>query len=172
MIRFVSDFPGRSMVVRRESFLSLPPATPPEMEVLELVVSGRQVLYVPDASVTVPPAPLFAGHLRRVASYGRTRGALVRRRGVSAIRPSTIGAIVLLVWALLGWLLAIAGRLEFLTWLAVWCAYGVVVLFAAVLGGLRFGSSRVALLTLFGFPLTHGAYVLAFVSGFASPPSD
>jgi glycosyltransferase involved in cell wall biosynthesis len=171
-IRFVSDFPGRSIVVRRASYLSLPPSTPPEREVLDLVLAGEKVLYVPQASVTVPPAPLFAAHLRRVASYGRTRGALVRRRGLSAIRWSTIGVIVLLGWALLGWLLLLAGRPGALSWLAVWCAYGVVVLIAAVLGGLRFGSLRVALLTLLGLPLTHAVYALAFISRFASLQSD
>jgi len=172
MIRFVSDFPGRSIVVRRAAYLALAQSTPPEMEVLELVAAGEKALYLPDASVTVPPAPLFMAHLRRVASYGRARGTLVRRRGISAIRPSTAGVIVLLAWALLGWALAVAGRVELLAWLAIWCVYGAVVLVAAALGGLRFGSFRVAVLTAAGLPLTHGAYGLAFVSGFASPHSE
>jgi hypothetical protein len=171
-IRFVSDFPSRSIVVRRDSYLALPPSTLPEMEVLELVAAGERVLYAPDASVTAPPAPMFMGHLRRVSSYGRTRGALVRRRGVTALRPSTVGVVVLIAWTLLGWLLAFAGTVALRTWLAVWCLYGAVVLVAAVLGGLRFGSVRVALLTLVGLPLTHGAYGLAFLSGFSSPQSD
>jgi glycosyltransferase involved in cell wall biosynthesis len=172
MIRFVSDFPGSSIVVRRDRYLSLPPSTPPEMEVLELAVSGERVMYVPYASVTAPPAPLFKDHLRRISAYGRSRGALVRRRGLSAVRPSTVGVIVLFAWALLGWILAVAGHFELIAWLSLWCVYGVVVVLAAGLGGLRFGSFRVALLTLLGLPLTHGVYGLAFVAGFVSPRAE
>jgi hypothetical protein len=47
-----------------------------------------------------------------------------------------------------------------------------VVLLAAVFGGLRFGSIRVGLLTAIGLPLTHAAYAIAFVSGFARPGTD
>jgi glycosyltransferase involved in cell wall biosynthesis len=169
MIRFVSDFPARSVVVRRERYLALPPSTTPEMEVLELVAGGGRVLYVPEASVTVPAAPLFSGHLHRITSYGRSRGALVRRRRLAAIRPSTVGAVGLLAWALLGWVLVLGGRLAFEAWAAVWGVYIVVVLVAAGFGGLRFGSLRVAALTAVGLPLTHGAYALGFVSGFARP---
>jgi glycosyltransferase involved in cell wall biosynthesis len=173
VIRYVSDFPGRSLLVRRERYLELPVSTPPEMEVLELVAAGGRVLYVPDASVTVPTAPLFGGHLRRVASYGRTRGALVRRRGLAAVRLSTLGAVAFLVWALLGWVLVFAGQVEFATWVAIWVVYFVVVLVAATFGGLRFSSVRVGALTALGLALTHIAYAFAFLVGFTHPgPSD
>jgi hypothetical protein len=165
-IRLVSDFPARSFLVRRERFLSLPPSTPPESVVLELGAGARRGLYLPEASITIPPAPLFVAHLRRIASYGRTRGALVRRRGVAAARLSTVAVIALLTWALVGWVAILAGPIGLEVWLAFWCAYAGVVVVAAVFGGLRFYSARVAALTGAGLVLTHTVYALAFVAGF------
>ena len=166
-IRFVSDFPARSFVIRRGRFLELPPGTPPELVVLELTVAGRRTLYLPEASVTIPPAPVFSAHLARIASYGRVRGALVRRRGVTSARLSTVGAIAFLAWVALGWLLLLAGPAGRDAWLAVCGAYLAVVGVAALLGGTRFVSARVGLLMAAGLPLTHLAYGLAFCAGFA-----
>jgi glycosyltransferase involved in cell wall biosynthesis len=166
-IRFVSDFPAQSFLVRRERFLALPPSTSPESVVLELGVAGGGALYLPEASVTIPLAPLFTPHLHRIARYGRSRGRLVRRRGVSAARISTVGVVALLAWALFGWVLVLAGATAFDAWLAVWTAYLAVIAVAAVFGGLRFYSVRVALLAGLGLVLTHAVYAIAFASGFA-----
>ncbi len=166
-IRLVSDFPATSFLVRRDRFLALDPSTPPEQVVLELGSSGGETVYLPEASVTIPPAPLFRAHLRRISSYGHTRGVLVRRRGLSAARPSTVAVLALFLWALLGWLLLLAGPAGLDAWLAVWSAYLALVAIAAIFGGLRFYSFRVGLLTCAGLPLTHAAYAASFVSGFA-----
>src|SRR5262249_13015013 len=64
-MRYVSDFPAASLVVRRERFLALEPETPPDEVVLGLAARGGRILYLPEASVTIPPAPLFRPHLRR-----------------------------------------------------------------------------------------------------------
>lgn len=168
-IRFVSDFPARSFLVRRDRFLSLPPETPPESVVRELARSPRSALYLPEASVVLPPARLYRPHLRRVASYGRSRGELVRDRGSAAVRPSTVAAIALLVWTAGAWPLALAGPTALRVWLGVWCAYLAVVAVASCLGGLRFYSARVAAAMVAGLLLTHAVYALAFVRGFAAP---
>ncbi len=166
-IRFVNDFPTSSFLVRRDRFLSLPPSTPPHEVVLELSSAGGRTIYLPEASVTSSPAPLFLPHLHRIASYGRARGVVVRRRGIAAARASTIAAIALLLWALLGWLLVLAGPAERDAWLAVWAAYLATVVGVSLLGGLRFHSVRVGLLTAAGLVLTHGVYAASFVAGFA-----
>jgi hypothetical protein len=165
-IRFVTDFPTRSFLVRRDRFLSLPPPTPPEEVVLKLGAGGRTV-YLPEASVTIPTAPLFRAHLDRIALYGRTRGLLVRRRGISAVRVSTYAALALLLWTLFGWLLILAGPSGLYAWIAVWLAYLAVIAVAATFGGLRFYSVRVGMLTAAGLPLTHWVYSVSFVTGFA-----
>ncbi len=165
-IRFVGDFPARSFLVRRDRFLALPPATPPESVVLELA-GERAALYVPEASVTIPSAPLFLPHLHRIATYGSARGALMRQRGLAAARPSTIGVIVLTIWVVFGWLVTLAAPIGLDVWLGVWGAYLGVVAVAAFLGGMRFYSVRVALLAGAGLLLTHLVYAIAFLAAFA-----
>ena len=166
-IRFTTDFPARSFLVRRDRFLALDPATPPEEVVLGLNAVGGRTLYLPEASVTIPAAALFRAHLSRIGRYGLSRGIGVRRRGISTIRISTVAAVGLLGWALLGWILIVAG--EGTTWIAVWAAYLAVVCFSALFGGLRFRSARVGGLTAVGLVLTHFAYAIAFVFGLARP---
>ena len=162
-IRFTRDFPARSFLVRRDRFLALEPATPAEQVVLELDTLGEKTLYMPEASVTIPPAPLFEPHLRRIGIYGSSRGRAVRRRGVAATRVSSIAAIALLAWAGFGWLLVLAGETEI--WLAIWALYLAAVLIAAFFGGLRFRSARVGALVAPGLVLTHFTYSVAFASG-------
>jgi Glycosyl transferase family 2 len=166
-MRYVSEFPSSSLLVRRERFLAINPGTPEEDVVLELTGAGDRALYLPEASVTIPPAPLFAPHLRRIRSYGRSRGTAVRRRGAAAARVSTFALLALVGWAALGWLLVLAGPDGFDTWIAVWAVYFGLIGLAGLFGGLRFHSLRVGLLSGVGLPLTHAAYAGSFVSGLA-----
>jgi glycosyltransferase involved in cell wall biosynthesis len=166
-IGFVTDYPARSFVVRRERFLELPAETPPEEVVLRFAESGGRAVYVPEASLTIPQAPLFGPYLRRVVAYGRARGALVRRHGVGALRGSTLAAVAFLIFALAGWAVVLTGRLALEAWIAVWAAYATLVALAAILGGLRFRALRVVPLTAVGIVVTHAAYALSFVAGLA-----
>ena len=163
----MSDFPAASLLVRRERFLSLDPETPPDEVVLELAAQGGRTLYLPEASVTIPPAPLFRPHLRRVSSYGRARGVLVRRRGLAAARASTVALVALAAWTLLGWLLLLAGPAGTDLWLGVWGAYLLCVGAAGFFAALRFQSLPVGLLAAAGIPLTHAVYAGSFASGLA-----
>jgi len=164
-IRFVTDYPARSYVVRRNRYLELPPGTPPEEVVLQITAAGGRALYIPEASLTIPRAALFRPYLARVVAYGRARGALVRRHGLSALRPSTLAALVFLVFAASGWVIALAGTIALEAWLAVWCLYGALVLLAALLAGLRFRSLAVIPLTVGGIVSTHAAYAVSFTTG-------
>ncbi len=163
-IRITADFPARSFLVRRDRFLALDPATPPEEVVLALNEQGGRTLYLPEASVTIPTAPLFRAHLARIASYGLSRGIGVRRRGLATVGISTLAAIALVAWALVGWLLVPAGHPR--VWVAVWAGYLISVCFAAFFGGLRFRSFRVGGFVAVGLVLTHFIYAVTFVSGF------
>jgi glycosyltransferase involved in cell wall biosynthesis len=166
-IRYVSDFPATSLLVRRDRFLGLDPATPPDEVVLELASGGGRALYLPEASVTIPAAALFAPHLRRIASYGHARGRLVRRRGLSAARASTVALIGLALWVALGWLLVLIGPVGAAAWLGVWAFYLLTVGLAAFFCGLRFHSLRVGLVAALGLPLTHAVYAISFLAGLA-----
>jgi len=151
--------------VRRNRYLELPPGTPPEEVVLQITAAGGRALYIPEASLTIPRAALFRPYLARVVAYGRARGALVRRHGLSALRPSTLAALVFLVFAASGWVIALAGTIALEAWLAVWCLYGALVLLAALLAGLRFRSLAVIPLTVGGIVSTHAAYAVSFTTG-------
>ena len=96
---------------------------------------------MPDASVTIPPAPLFRAHLCRIGGYGFSRRRRASAGGVSRDsesrarggRAARLGGI--------GWLLVPAGITDI--WLAIWALYLAAMLFAAFFGGLRFRSVRV-----------------------------
>jgi glycosyltransferase involved in cell wall biosynthesis len=166
-MRYVSDFPAASLLVRRERFLAIDASTPPDEVVLELTAAGGRALYLPDASVTIPAAALFKSHLHRIASYGKARGLLVRRRGFSSARASTVALLGLVVWVVLGWLLLLTGPAGVDTWIAVWAVYLASMALAAFFGGLRFHSLRVGLVTALGLPATHAAYAVSFLAGLA-----
>ena len=153
----------RALVSRSaRRFLALDPATPAEQVVLELDARGGRTLYLPDASVTIPPAPLFRPHLRRIGIYGFSRGIAVRRRGVSASRvsssarsPCCSGPFRVASRARRrdGGLARRLGALSGCRALA------------AFFGGLRFRSARVGALVAPGLVLTHFVYSVLFVSG-------
>lgn len=166
-IGFVTDYPARSYVVRRERYLELPRGTPPEEVVLEVAASGGRAVYVPEASLTIPRPPLFRPYLRRVVAYGHARGALVRRRGTRVLRPSTLAAVVFLLFAATGWAIALAGAVALDVWLGTWCLYAGLVMLTALMAGLRFRSLRVVPLTAVGIVATHAAYAASFTTGLA-----
>ena len=102
-MRFVSDFPAIAPRPARSVPLAAP-ATPPEEVVVRLAAAGGRTLYMPDASVTVPAARLFHPHIRRIAAFGRARGALIRQRGLRSAGAPTLGLLALCAWAFFGWL--------------------------------------------------------------------
>jgi glycosyltransferase involved in cell wall biosynthesis len=163
-IRFVSDYPSRSFLVRRESLLQLDPAIPPEEAVLELVAGNGDALYVPEASVTVARPSLFRPYLMQVAAYGAARGRLIRRR-ISAVRLSSLAALAFLVFAAAGWLLALDGGVGLAAWATVWLVYLVLVAGSSLVAGLRFRSAAVPPLVAAGMVATHAVYAISFASG-------
>jgi hypothetical protein len=169
-IRLVGDFPSSSLVVTRDAYLGVPESTPAEEVVQALDEAGGVVLYSPETVVVAAPPPLFRPHLRRSLAYGRARGRALRRRGLRALRPSTVLTLLLAAFAVLGWLLVLAGSLGLAAWAAVWVVYVAAVLVAAVGGGLRFRSTQVAVVAAAGIVLTHAAYTGGFLRGLLDRP--
>jgi hypothetical protein len=164
-IRLVGDFPARSFLVRRTALLALGARTPPEEVVLELAASGADAVYLPEASLTLTPPPLFRPYVSRVVSYGRARGALVRRRGWRAVRPSTLAALAFLFFATAGWLVLLAGGAGLDAWIAVWALYGALVVASAGVAALRFRDLAILPLAAVGTIATHAAYAVSFAGG-------
>jgi hypothetical protein len=78
--------------------------------------------------------------------------------------------LLLAAFALLGWLLVLADAAGLAAWAAVWALYLAAMSLAALGGGLRFRSVRVAALAAAGIVLTHGAYLGGFVRGVLDRP--
>ena len=171
-IRYVDDFPAASHVVRRDALLALPSNIEPESIPAALAAHGGRVLYTPEAFVTAAAEPLFRPHLKGAVAYGRARGAALTQRGFAALRPSTVIAVGLAAFILLGWLPVLAG----LDWLTPWLVVVVLYLFAVALqsisAALQHRSTRVGFLVAGGLVLTHLAYLGALVRGAVSSPSD
>lgn len=151
-IRYVSEFPSGSHVVRREPYRLLPADVPADAVVETLVAAGHHVVYTPEAFLLERPAPLFGPHLSQTYRYGRSRGA---RR----LRPSTVLALLLFGFLALGWIAS-----EWL-WAASVALYLGAVTFNATVAGLQFRSLRVAGLAFLGHPATHAAYLAGYAVG-------
>ncbi len=158
-IRYVRDFLGASFVVRRSSFLDLPRDLEDEQVPGALAERGASVLYTPEAFVTAAPEPLFRPHLRNAIAHGRSRGAAIRRRGTSAVRPSTALAVLTTAFVTGGWVLGVA------PWLGAIALYWLVVLFRGAMAALQYGSARVGGLVAVGLVLTHVAYIGSLLIG-------
>jgi hypothetical protein len=170
-IRYVSDFPTASLVVRRALLLDLPPELEGERVPAALAERGARVIYTPEAFLVKTPEPLFRPHLRGTFAYGLDRGSAFARRGLSALRPSTYLAAPLAVFLVFGWVLMLATGLGSI-WEASIAVYACSVVGSGLVASLRFNSLRVGLLVIAGLVLTHAAYAVSFTTGMVrrSPP--
>ncbi len=170
-IRYVSDFPTASFVVRRALLLELPPQLEPERVPSALAERGDLVVYTPEAFLLEAPEPLFRPHLRGTFAYGRDRGSAFARRGFSVLRPSTMLAVPVGLFLVLGWLLLLVPGAAPI-WEAATGLYVVLLVVSGLVGSLRFRSVRVGLLVVAGLLLTHAVYAVSFASGMVrrSPP--
>jgi glycosyltransferase involved in cell wall biosynthesis len=162
-IRYVSNFPTASFVVRRGLLLDLPPDLEGERVPAALAERGHRVLYTPEAFLVEAPEPLFRPHLRGTFAYGRDRGAAFARHGLSALRPSTSIAGLFALFVLVGALLAATGRGSL--WQVAIALYAASVIVSGLVGSLRFKSVRVGLLAVVGLVLTHAVYAASFATG-------
>jgi glycosyltransferase involved in cell wall biosynthesis len=162
-VRFVSDFPATTIVVRRDALLQLSgPIRVPELAAQLAAGSGR-VLYTPESVIVAEPPHLFRPHLSAVFRRGVNRAWAIRQGGgtwriASSILPVIMFAAVIAVAILLGG-----------TWGAVpgsiLVVYVFAVLIAAFVAALRHRSVVVGALAAFGIVLTHVFYVAGFVRG-------
>jgi glycosyltransferase involved in cell wall biosynthesis len=163
-IRYVRDFPTASFVARRELLLDIPEDASAAAVVTTLADRGDLVVYTPEAFLVEQVEPLFRRHLRKSADYGRERGVAFRRRGFSALRPTSSVAILWGGFLAFGWLLALAGAALW-AWVAALVLYAFALLMSGVAASLSFRSLRVGVLALAGMALTHVALAWSFLDG-------
>jgi glycosyltransferase involved in cell wall biosynthesis len=167
-VRTVNDYPGDSLVVRREDYFSALECEVDDDEIVAwLDERGRRTVYTPDASIAALPPPLVRPHLAAVFRHGRARGRAARRsRGRSlslatALSVAPAAAAVLgVVFLLLDGAVQTAGLVLVLVYAAALVASG---LHAAV----RFRSIAVGAVEPAAVVTSQGAYVAGFVRGLA-----
>ena len=164
-IRYVSDFPTASFVVRRERILALPVEIRTEQVPRALAERNELVVYTPEAFLVESPEPLFMPHLARIAAYGRDRGSAFSRHGWSTLRSSTFMVMLVGLFLAFGWLLLFVQGDARWIWFAAVAAYGIGVVISALIGALRFRSFRLGVLVIVGLVATHVVYVGSFGRG-------
>ena len=164
-IRRVSDFPARSLVIRRDVYVDLGDDIPISGICAALAERGSPALYTPETVVVVAPAPLFRPHLRPFIGHGRVRGRALRRGGPGALRGSTLVGLGLVVFVAAGVPAALLGGAILDAWLIAGLAYVTAVAVSALIGGARFRSLRVGAVAFAGLVATHAAFSAALVRG-------
>lgn len=166
-IRFVGDFPGSSVVLRREDYLALGAGGIAQDRICEaLADASLPILYTPESLVVAPVAPLWAPHLKAARAGGTARARAVRMHGAGWLRLSSLVLLLALVWVAFGWLLAFRSD-GLAVWLAGLAVYVTPVLVASAIGGARFRSVRVGAMVLAAFFATHVAYGAGLLAGLA-----
>jgi hypothetical protein len=158
----VSDFPAGSIVVRKEDYLAAGVGPLDELAG-RLVAAGKSVLYTPETVVVAPPPALFGPHLRQAFGYGRRRGGDLRRRGLRALRLTTL--LVLLAFMFVGPIVVVAGGPGRTVWVALVVLYAVAVLASGAIAALRFRDPSVGALTVAGLVARHFVYATGLVTG-------
>jgi hypothetical protein len=155
-VRFVSTYPGASIVVRKDAFLSLGDSPPTDLANV-LSANGDAVLYTPETVVVVDPPPLFRPHLEVVAARARTRARrLPRAAGLVVAGAAAVAAIVVAAIA--------SADVRY----GVECAvllYLAAVAVATLAAAMRFQSAVVGALAAAGIVATHAAYLAGFARG-------
>ena len=164
-IRFVEEFPGSSVVLRREDYVSLGAGGVAQDRICEaLAAANLPILYTPESLVVAPVAPLWAPHLRAARAGGAARARSMRARGSGWLRPSSLVLLVALAWVAFGWLLVFRPD-GLAVWLAGLAVYATPVVAASAIGGARFRSVRVGAMVLVAFLATHVAYGSGLLGG-------
>lgn len=164
-LRFVEDFPARSIVVRKESYEAVGPGRPLEELAADLSSAGYRVLYTPETVIVAPPPALFAPHLRHAYAYGRKRSRDVRRRGLRALRVTTLLPLVLVAVLASGPVAVLVGGALLDAWLLSVGLYLLAVLVSAAISAFRFRSLVVGGLTAAGMVARHVVYAVGFLRG-------
>jgi len=167
-LRFVTEFPDETMVVRRDPFLEL--GNVPLDEVCRhLVENGDSVVYTPDTVLGDRPAPLFSPRFAEARAYGIRRGRQVRVARGRRLRLTTVLPVTLLAFLLLAPVALVIGDAWLRLWLSAAAVYCVVILASAALSGLRFRSPAVGAVTVPGLVGTHMSFAAGFVQGLLRP---
>ena len=165
-VETVADYPPDAIVVRRTTYLEALDAGVRDDDLVSwLAERGRRTIYTPDTSVSAPPPPIVAPHLRATVRQARSRGSVARASRGSSLSVATGLSVVPLVAAMIAVAMVIVGGTAGTVGFVVLAAYSVALTSAGAFAALRLRSISVGLLAPVVVVLTQGAYVVGFARG-------
>jgi hypothetical protein len=165
-VRTVTDFPAHNVVIRRGDLEAAHAAgIDAESLVAWLAARGRRTVYTPETSISEPPPPVFAPHLRGTVRHARARGAVARRTRGGSLSAATTLSLLPAALAAGGVAVATASKRSRSAGLALTAAYAGITAASSALAAVRFRSVAVGALAAPALVATHVAYVAGFVDG-------
>ena len=165
-VRTVSDYPGDSLVVRKEDYLAaLEAGVDPGELVAWLAERRRRTVYTPDATLASAPPPLVWPHLAGVFRHARARGRAARRTRGGSISVATALSLTPAAAGIAGVVLLIAGVRT--VGLVLVLAYVAALLASGIHAAVRFRSFAVGGLEPPAVVASQVAYLVGFALGLA-----
>jgi hypothetical protein len=162
----VSDYPLDAVVIRRRDYLDARDAGVEDGDLVAwLAERGRRTIYTPDTSISAPPPPIVAPHVRATIRQARSRGSAARVTRASSLSIATALSVGPLVAAVVSVGLVLVGGAARIVGIVVLGAYCIGLVLTGVFAALRHRSVAVGLLTPLVVVLTQAAYVLGFSRG-------
>jgi glycosyltransferase involved in cell wall biosynthesis len=168
-VRAVADYPGESIVLRREDYEAAP--VDGEPLVTWLAGRGRRTIYTPDTSLAAAPAPLVGPHLGGTVRHARARGVAARVTRGRSLSGATGLSLAPGAAALVGAAFLVVGGPVHTAGLALVLAYAAALAASGVHAAVRFRSLAVGALEPAAVVASQVAYAYGFVRGLLARPA-
>lgn len=168
--REVDDLPSVNLIVRRDVFEQVGgydsnyyPGEDTKL-CLDIVESGRKIIYSPEVLVYHHRRRMFKQHLKQATNYAKHRGYFAKALPKTSCKPAYFIPSLFVLGLILGPLLSCAVPI-------LWYFYFIVIvlyLFLLMASIRKASSFKVWILTFFGIIATHIGYGVMFIRGICS----
>lgn len=166
----IDDWPTVNLLVRKKLFFEVSGFNtkywPGEDTVLclNIINSGKRIVYAPKAVVFHHRRPLFKSHLKQIGSYGLHRGFFVKAFPKTSLKFSYFVPSLLFLFTVFGFLFSLFSNYFRNLYFATLSFYLLVVFFSS----LSARHLKLTILTFFGILATHYFYGVRFIQGILS----
>lgn len=164
------DIPSVNLIVKREVFESIHgfdsnyyPGEDTKL-CMDIVNTGKKLIYSPDVLVYHHRRRLFRAHLKQVTNYAKHRGYFVKKLPQTSLRPAYFIPTAFTLGLAVGPVLSVFFPV-------LWWVYGGVIVLYVILAALSLrscSSLKLFVLSLAGIFATHVGYGICFVQGLLS----
>ena len=163
-LRFVSDFPDETIVVRRDRFLELGDVALDDVCTRLVEAGERRRVHARHRARGSARAALTALGFVRPRPTASDGGATCERE-LRGLRLTTLLPVALLLFLVAAPVAFLIGGAGLRLWLAAAIAYGAALLAGGILAALKFRSAAVGAVTVVGLVGTHVAFGAGFLRG-------